>query len=108
MDEMERISEDFNPSQQDLHNARIEERKLYKQYRRDEAEKDNIHKIFKIFLWILAIGLGAIFMVRIVHFVIPPYLQWLAPEQLQEIDKLLFTGFAGTFVGRYVNKLYNW
>lgn len=54
------------------------------------------------FLWLLAI---AIIVIRIYHFLAPTNLYWLDTDQLQALDKLLFSGTIGTILGRYGTKL---
>jgi hypothetical protein len=43
---------------------------------------------------------------RFVHYISPEEYQWMSPQQLQSLDKLLFTGAFGAGLGRYGNKLF--
>ena len=46
-----------------------------------------------------------VFIIRIIHLVLPPYILWLDADQIQVIDKMLFSGVIGGLITKYFEKL---
>ncbi|GGD20334.1 hypothetical protein [Hyunsoonleella pacifica] len=66
--------------------------------------KHNVFVCSLYLLWTIAI---LILLVRFYHFIASPTYQWLSAEQIQSLDKLLFTGAFGAGLGKYGNKLFD-
>ena len=77
----------------------------YEDKKRTEIVKIHFHKIFKIFIWIIFITFMLVFIIRIIHLVLPPYILWLDADQIQVIDKMLFSGVIGGLITKYFEKL---
>lgn len=75
--------------------------------RRKETTREHFHRLFILGLRIVGISLIAVFVVRILHVVLPDYCQWLSKEQVQEIDRMLFSGAAGGLVIKYLEPILN-
>lgn len=85
--------------------ARLEQNEQYNNHKRKESARTNLHKVLVGGLWISFIGFVIVFAVRVFHFILPHCWEWLTAEQLQGIDKLIFSGAIGGFVGSYFKKL---
>ena len=84
--------------------ASLEMEKYEGSVRREEKMNEALHKVFICFTY-TAFGIFLIvFVIRVLHFVIPEAWHWLTPEQIQGIDKLIFSGTIGGFIGRYFNR----
>ncbi len=69
------------------------------------AKNKHKHRIFigsLYFLWGTAI---VVVLIRVYHFLAPTSLYWLDADQIQALDKLVFSGTIGALLGRYGNKL---
>ncbi len=63
------------------------------------------HKLFVwsiIVLWIFAI---VIIIVRLFHFLLPKACFWLDSSQVDQLDRILFSGSIGGFIGKYIEKI---
>ena len=70
------------------------------------SKNQHKHVVFICSLYLFwAIGI-IIIIVRVYHFIASDCYQWLSTEQIQSLDKLLFSGTIGTVLGRYGNKLF--
>jgi len=87
--------------------ADLEKKALESQYERDEITKKHLNKVFIFFIWIAFIAFILVFFIRVLHFVLPDDIQWLSAEQIQGIDKLIFSGTIGGFIGRYFKRYDN-
>ena len=84
--------------------AELETKKYEGSVKRQEGMKNAIHQVFIVFVYI-AFGIFVIvFMARVLHMIFPENWQWLSAEQVQEIDKLIFSGAIGGFIGRYFKR----
>ena len=72
-----------------------EENELFK------SEQKHIHWIFIGGLWVISVAAALIMLIRAAHFVIPDCWRWLDAENLQNIDKFLFSGLFGAFLALY-------
>ncbi len=88
------------PSKEDRQ-AKKEEKAFF----RGEKIKEEFH-FFTIWTLRLAFTL-AIFLIiiRMFHFMVPTCWRWLEVEDLQMIDKFLFSGVLGAMIGRHLNKI---
>lgn len=67
--------------------------------------KNHMHKAFIGLLWAAFIAFIVVFLIRIFHLVAPSGLCWLTGDSLQGIDKLIFSGTIGGFIGRYFKRV---
>ncbi len=84
--------------------ASYEHKAFVKKHKRDETTKDHLHYVFVALIWVAFLAFIAVFFIRVIHFVLPEGWQWLSDEQVQGIDKLIFSGAIGGFIGRYFKK----
>ncbi len=84
----------------------LEKEILKNQQKRDETSKNHLHYAFVCFIWVGFSLLALVFMIRVIHFILPSPFQWLDATQIQGIDKLIFSGAIGGFVGRYFKRFY--
>lgn len=78
--------------------------KTWSRNQREEREKNAIH--YGILALIVAVSVVAIITIccRLLHLMLPDRLQWLTETQIQNIDKLFFSGAIGGFVVNYIKK----
>lgn len=91
-------SEEFSPA--DLRRGELEAISM-------QLEKERrrlYHVIFKLLTWVGFITFVAVLLIRVWHLVTPESLQWLGTEHIQEIDKIIFSGAIGGFVGSNFKK----
>ena len=84
----------------------LEDRFLFNARKREETLKVVLHWITMIALVIVFIVLVIVFLIRIGHFILPTDYKWLSDEQLQTIDKFLFSGALGGIVSKHAGKLF--
>lgn len=87
--------------------AKKEKKDLEGDAKRVEEFKEAFHKIF---IWTVRIlfGLGiAVVIVRIYHLLAPYSWQWLCETQISNLDKILFSGAIGGFVGKYFKSMFS-
>lgn len=78
----------------------------HREERRINREDQREGVIHAVFIWTIrgiAICLGIMFLVRVWHFVAPYGLHWLCPEQIETLDRFLFSGLVGAVVGKYID-----
>lgn len=87
--------------------SKKEDDDLFKAHQK--AKRKLIHRIFLIGVSIAAASIGLMFIVRIIHFIAPEntWLYWLSDEQIQSIDRFLFSGAIGAIVGKYFDEIFN-
>lgn len=64
----------------------------------------------RVFIWtiyIIWIIATIILLIRVVHFISPTNWQWLDANQVQTLDKFLFSGTIGAMVGKYGSKVFD-
>lgn len=67
--------------------------------------RTTIHELTVIILWFGAAVLLCIFAVRAWHLIGPMKCRWLPPEELQSIDKMLFSSAFGGIVIKYIGDI---
>jgi len=72
--------------------------------RRLEHLKQSVHWTVVWAVRIAGISMLGLFLVRVWHMGAPEVWTWLSPDRLQRIDALLFSGFVGAFIARYLNQ----
>lgn len=74
-------------------------------FKRSEEIKGDFHHYSLLIIRIACYAIVAIILVRLIHFIIPDDWRWLLNEDLQLIDKFLFSGVLGALIGRNINKI---
>ena len=66
-------------------------------------------KLKAVFHWVVVWGIRfaffifiSVFLIRVLHLVLPHRCRWLTDEDIQGIDKLFFSGTVGGVIGRYI------
>lgn len=83
-----------------------EETELFDEKNKQDKNKHK-HRVFigsLYFLWAIAL---IVISIRVYHFLAPVQYHWLDVQQVQALDKLLFSGTIGTVLGRYGNRLFS-
>ena len=94
---LDKISEASNPEEGDL--AKEE---LKRKFKRHEGIKSALHVIVIIGLYVAGACFLTVFVVRIIHLIIPTCNYWLSENQIQNIDKIFFSGALGGIIGGYL------
>ena len=81
--------------------------KEYRERFREEQIKDLTHKLLKCAIRGLFIIVATLFVIRIYHMAVSSGGKWLNESQLNGIDKFLYSGAFGGFLGKYSNKILN-
>ena len=95
---------DVKPKAEVSSTAQLENEAFVKKHKRDEKTKDHMHYASVVFIWVAFVTFIIVFFIRVLHFVLPESLQWMTPDQVQSIDKLIFSGAIGGFIGRYFKR----
>lgn len=74
--------------------------------KRANREKNTFHYIKLIAIYVIAIAVGAIFLIRVAHFVLPTNCQWITNTNLQAIDKYFFSGAIGGALAKYGGNIF--
>lgn len=89
----------------DTENSKKESKALYGgDERRLEGLKEVMHWAILLTVRIASLTLLLLFLIRIYHLAMPEGWLWLEPDRMQKIDSILFSGFLGAFVARYLNQ----
>ncbi len=91
----------INMSASELRRSKKEETVLVSK----EHVQSELHSLVIIFLKIGAGILLVLVAVRVLHLVIPPCYRWLPVDDLNAIDKMLFSGAFGGLVLSYLKEL---
>ena len=81
-----------------------EESEIFNEQNKRSKNKHK-HIVFIVSLYVLMALAILVMLLRSYHFVAPLSWQWMDSEQLQALDKLLFTGAVGSILGRYGKNL---
>lgn len=95
--------EELNSDKSKLQKTR-EDSELFAEENKQEKNKHK-HRIFIGSLYILWAFAIIIVSIRFYHFLVPESWHWLDVDQIQALDKLVFSGTIGTLLGRYGKKL---
>lgn len=114
IDGLEKIGSDLPASDYKVDPAsQNEEKKLFGDDRRNETLKEVIHGVFVKFIQIAAGAFMIMFLVRVIHFILPEngadvcVHGWLSETQLQGVDKLFFSGAVGAMISRYMKGIFS-
>ena len=76
-------------------------------YRDNDLKRHD--KLKGVFHWVVVWGIRvaffiflAVFLIRVLHLVLPTCNRWLTDDDIQGIDKLFFSGTIGGVIGRYI------
>jgi len=72
--------------------------------RRFEHLKQTLHWAVVWGVRIASFSMLLLFVFRVYHLAAHECCVWISPERLQKIDSLLFSGFVGAFIARYLNQ----
>ena len=72
---------------------------------RDDHKKQVWHTIFIWGLWIFAVCLGIMFVVRILHIILPARFCWLTDAQISSLNEIVFSGLVGTLLGKQMKQI---
>lgn len=75
-----------------------------KDYARDEAKKEHLHRVTLIALWVIFIGGGAIAVTWLFHMITPDSWHYLSPERQEILGKMLFSGITSIFGANALRK----
>lgn len=81
-----------------------EAQNLFGDKQRLESLKQVLHGAIIWAVKVASFAMLCIFLVRVFHLAAPTAWTWLDSDRLQKIDSLLFSGFLGAFVARYLNQ----
>lgn len=81
-----------------------EERHRYAGARRRNQLKDVLHWVIIVLMLVGVLILSALFVTWAWHLMAPLDCQWLEPEQLKTIERVLFSGIIGLVLGKTVDK----
>jgi hypothetical protein len=103
-DLFERIGSDITPVSSDPL-AKKEERETFKgdAYRQERA-RQHLHNVFICFIWIAGMTFITLFIVRMLHFILPDAYCWLEDSRIQAIDKSLFSGAIGGLIMNHIKQ----
>lgn len=73
--------------------------------KRGEQQKNAVHVMFLVLLWIVVVILISALLTRAAHLVLPLSWQWLSNDQIQGLDKYLTSGLIGIIIGKFGDKL---
>ncbi|MFZ4766220.1 MAG: hypothetical protein ACOYMN_14820 [Roseimicrobium sp.] len=91
--------------------SKKEEKKLFGDARRNEEIKAEFHWAFVWLLRAASIAFIAVFLTRMIHFILPETSAqacvhgWLLDTQLQSMDKFFFSGALGALISRYLKEI---
>lgn len=103
--DLQAISEAAPPSNIYVGNSEeLERQAIEGDHKRAQQKKWHLQRIVLIFYYIAFSLVILLIAPRVLHLVLPCDCQWLTDEQIQGIDKLLFSGAIGSFIGSYLKK----
>lgn len=98
-----KVIEEVNKDRSKLQKTK-EETELFDEENK-RAKNKHKHRIFIGSLYFLWGTVIVVVLIRVYHFLAPTSLYWLDADQIQALDKLVFSGVIGTLLGRYGSKL---
>jgi hypothetical protein len=78
-----------------------ENTELFGDLQRDEHLKHTLHGVFIYLIRVVGFCFIGIFVVRVLHYVLPARWCWLTDLQLQGIDKSFFSAVLGGLISKY-------
>lgn len=74
---------------------------------RDETTRSVFHNLFIVGLRVVGFSLILIFFIRVLHIILPEHCHWLTKDNIQEIDRMLFSGAVGGVIIKYLEPIIN-
>lgn len=84
--------------------SELEAQSLYGDKERLETLKQTLHRAVIWAVKVASFAMICLFVVRMLHLAVPECWMWLSQDRLQKVDSILFSGFLGAFVARYLNQ----
>lgn len=75
--------------------------------RRNETTRSTFHSLFIMGLRVVGISLILIFVVRVLHIILPESWHWMSSTTIQEVDKMMFSGAVGAAIIKYLGPIIN-
>jgi len=72
----------------------------------NQQQKWHTDRILILSIWSLFVVAIVVFIIRVLHFIIPDVWCWLSNERLQNIDKFLFSGAFGGILVKYATYIF--
>lgn len=83
-----------------------------------KKEQSTVSRLFRGFIWAVGAAFISVCFFRVLHFILPTaehclpvfgfnIQQWMSKDQVQEIDKVLFSGSVGGAIGNYMKGKFN-
>jgi hypothetical protein len=86
--------------------AELEQELYTNESLRGDKKKEAVHSILIVFLW-FAFGMAVLtIIIRISHLLLPVKYRWLCDTDIQTVDKILFSGTIGGFIGSNIKKVF--
>ena len=107
IEQLDKVGSEITPSHSPLSGAmaKREEKETFRgDAKREERAKQHLHNIFICFIWIAGIVFIILFIVRMLHFILPDSMCWLSQDRIQAIDKSLFSGAIGGLIMNHIKK----
>lgn len=82
-----------------------EEKEIYEIYS-EKGRQKHTYKLTIVSMWLLGIMGLTLLTIRIYHFLTPVDWQWLDINQMQTLDKMLFSGTIGSILGKYSGSIF--
>lgn len=74
---------------------------------RNETTRSVFHNLFILGLRVVGLSLILIFFIRVLHIILPEHCHWLSSNNIQEIDRMLFSGAVGGVIIKYLEPILN-
>ena len=91
---------------------RVKENKNYPDKIKEQKEIFELQRVkqkkwlIKWSIYALWLGVIAMFVIRILHLLLPKDLTWLSETQINSLDKLLFSGTVGGILGKFGDAIF--
>ena len=72
--------------------------------KREDKEQQTIHWVFIIGTWAAGIAGVIILLIYMLHFVLPERINWPTAVQIQQIERIFFSGTVGAILTAFVKK----
>lgn len=73
--------------------------------KREESKKNVVHNLFVWSIRVIWAVVAFLFVIRSIHFILPESWFWLNSDQIQSLDKFLFSGAVGAMLGKFGDRL---
>ena len=98
------LSDDSNGENYDL-KAKEESKNLGLDEKLNNRKKEAWHNIFIWGLRFVAICLAVMFLVRVLHMILPSSRCWLTDAQIKSLNEIVFGGLVGALIGKQMKQI---